>query len=85
MADLNKSSIRDAWHNEVFTEIRRRHIENNLKGVLCYNCLYNKNTKVEPLMPEYATFYDVNAFSLIDDINKRIRGKLIREQNAAGA
>lgn len=55
VADLNKCSLKDAWHNEIFVEIRRRHLENNLEGTLCYNCLYNKNTNVEPLMPQYAT------------------------------
>lgn len=58
VADLNTTSLKNAWHNEAFVEIRRRHLMNKLKGTLCYNCLFNKNKQIEPLMPQYATVFD---------------------------
>lgn len=57
VADLNKSSLKEAWHNQLFVDLRRRHLTNKLKGTLCYNCLYNKNEKVAPLISQYATIW----------------------------
>lgn len=68
VADLNHSSLKEAWHNETFLKVRKRHIDNNLNGILCYNCMYDKNVKVEPIMPAYATFYDKQTFALTEDI-----------------
>lgn len=50
VADLNKESLKDAWNNDLFVEIRRRSLEHKLEGTLCYNCLYNKNMNIEPLI-----------------------------------
>lgn len=55
VADLNKSSLEDSWNNELFVEMRRRHLNNDVKGTLCYRCAYNKKTKIEPLFPQAAT------------------------------
>ncbi len=53
IADLNEVSLVDAWHNEEFQNLRKKHLENKLEGTLCYNCLKNKNEPFEPLKKEY--------------------------------
>ena len=50
--DLKKVSLKDAYYSEEMASFRRRHIENNLKGTLCFNCLHNKNEKISPLNKE---------------------------------
>ena len=58
VADLKKVGLNEAWKNEVFQKIRQRHLENNLSGTLCGNCLSNKNNDIEPLCKELATKVD---------------------------
>ena len=48
-ADLNKTSLKDAWNNSLMKEMRRRHIDRNLKGALCHNCVYGKSEKFKPI------------------------------------
>lgn len=57
VADLNKVSLKEAWEGEIFREFRKRHKTRNLKGLICYNCMYNENEPVRPLMPEYAQHF----------------------------
>lgn len=71
VADLNKVSIKEAWNSDIFIELRKKHLENSIEGTLCYNCIYNKNESVDPLIPEHATFYDKDNFSKEMDIEKR--------------
>ncbi|MCX6077373.1 MAG: radical SAM protein [Campylobacterales bacterium] len=51
-ADLSKVTIVEAWNNEEFQKLRKKHLEDNLEGTLCYNCLKNKNAQFEPLNKE---------------------------------
>jgi len=44
--DLSSMSLQDAWSSERFQELRRKHIENNLDGVMCGNCI--RRSKVTP-------------------------------------
>lgn len=57
MADLNKVSLADAWNSETYQQLRHCHLSNSLKGTMCYNCIYNKNEKMEPILAEYATIF----------------------------
>ena len=54
IADLNKTSMKEAWASETYKKFRERHINKDLKGMICHNCMNNKNEKVEPLTPKYA-------------------------------
>lgn len=54
-ADLNKTSIREAWHNEVITELRKRHLEKNVTGLPCMQCAYGISAPWKPVTEEYAT------------------------------
>lgn len=57
VADLRKTTLKEAWTNEIYTQFRRRHLKGKVKGLICYNCMYNKNEPVTPLMPEYARHF----------------------------
>lgn len=54
-ADLNKTSIKEAWHNEAITELRKKHLEKNVAGLPCVQCAYGVSSPWKPVMEEYAT------------------------------
>lgn len=48
-ADFKRDSLLDAWNNDLMQSIRRRHIEKELVGTICYNCLTGEKTKYSPI------------------------------------
>ncbi len=42
MADLNKVSFMEGWHSMTFQDIRRAHINKNVKGTVCEDCALYK-------------------------------------------
>jgi radical SAM protein with 4Fe4S-binding SPASM domain len=40
LADLNKIPLKEAWNSEKAISLRKAHINNNLEGTLCNNCIY---------------------------------------------
>lgn len=54
VADLNKTPVKEAWHNENYVTLRKRHMLNDLGGLICNNCLNNCASPSSPLTPEYA-------------------------------
>ncbi len=54
--DLNKVPLMDAWYSEEMVGLRKRILERNLKGTLCYNCVTGAREPVEPLNKELARF-----------------------------
>lgn len=69
-ADLNKTTIKEAWHNEIITDLRKRHIEGSVDGLPCGTCVYGKKGKWVALMPEYASKIIRNEI-LISDLPER--------------
>lgn len=55
VADLNKMSLSDAWECNIFQRLRQMHLQKQVEGTICYNCIYNKKDSVNPLLPQYAT------------------------------
>jgi pyruvate-formate lyase-activating enzyme len=53
-ADLNKVSLRQAWRSPLFEKMRRRHLEDDLEGTLCGQCIHGYSTPVRPLDEELA-------------------------------
>lgn len=47
--DLNKMSLKDAWVSEGFRRYRKRHLDNDLTGLLCQYCLHGGKGPIEPL------------------------------------
>lgn len=52
VADLNKTKLIDAFYGEAMRSIRRRHLDRQLEGTLCHNCMNNCQTPVQPLNPD---------------------------------
>ena len=48
-ADLNKESPSEAWNNKIIRDLRSRHINKNLKGTICYNCLTGEEDSYLPI------------------------------------
>jgi len=51
--DINKLSLKDAWHSKAMAEIRTRHINGNVSNTQCYRCIFDTQTSVEPLNYEF--------------------------------
>lgn len=54
VADLRKTHIRDVWHNDSYVALRKKHSQGDVRGIICYNCLNNCDTLVQPLNREFA-------------------------------
>lgn len=70
-ADLNRTTLKEAWNNEVITNLRQSHLENKIDGLPCVTCAYGKRTQWRPLLKEYASICETDIFSGYD-IEKRI-------------
>jgi len=74
VADLNKMSLKDAWVSEKFKELRQRHLDRNVDGLMCQNCRNFSTKSFEPYQPEYSTKIDFEKFYndqyIIDRIKK---------------
>lgn len=57
-ADLNKTSIKAAWHNDKITQLRQKHLNNNISELPCMQCAYGVSLPWIPIMDEYATICD---------------------------
>lgn len=73
IADLKKESLAEAWNNEYAQMLRKRHLEHNLEGTLCYNCLKNCVSTLKPLRTEYAVPFDIFNYDKSKEIEKRIQ------------
>jgi len=73
IADLNNTSLKDAWQSEKYVHFREKHINKNIKGILCENCIYGVRTMPTPLDESLSTKIDEQIF--IDDSKIKIRLK----------
>ena len=51
VGDCNKKSLRQIWESKIYQDWRKRHLDDNTKGYICYNCIYNKNEKYDSIIP----------------------------------
>ena len=54
-ADINKMTIKEAWNSKFITELRRKHLCNNVKNTICDNCINGIFKNVIPLDYKLAT------------------------------
>lgn len=60
--DVNSMSLSEAWHSERMKNIRQKHCKNDIEGMLCYNCIYGKNSEYHPINKElFELSYSTNA------------------------
>lgn len=47
--DLQQKSVEQAWLGERMTELRKKHIDGDIKDTPCYGCITNTQNKVMPI------------------------------------
>lgn len=77
--DLNKESIAEAWHNETIVEFRRKHLEGNVAGTLCDNCIKSIKDKPLPLLSNCAIDFNEKDMFSEDAVKDRINNFLNTE------
>lgn len=48
-SDINENSLKDSWNNEIIQNLRQKHINSNLDGTVCKQCLTNKKSTYTPI------------------------------------
>lgn len=71
-ADLNTTSLKEAWHNDVITKLRKKHLENDLGDTLCNNCINNSKCIPKPLLKDYVELEIKKEVFESDKVAKRI-------------
>lgn len=72
VADLKKMSLKEAWYGEKMTQLRKRHLENDLKGLVCYNCVYHQKEPFEAVCPDYAPKIRMSYYYKNENVINRI-------------
>lgn len=75
VADLNKVDLYDAWNNDHFISIRKKHIEDKLMGTLCENCLKQTDGDISPLCMDLSTTMDFPDFYKKSSENMKVEFK----------
>lgn len=47
--NLNNMSLKEAIYGDNLVNLRKRHLEKDIKGIICENCIYDSIKKIEPL------------------------------------
>lgn len=75
-ADLNKTSLKEAWTNGVIRNLRREQLESNPSNTICSNCVCNSNIQPIPLVKELSSEFEYNSSSNRECLIKRINNFL---------
>lgn len=51
VGDCKEKSLRQIWESKIYQDWRKKHLDDNTKGYICYNCIYNKNEKYDSIIP----------------------------------
>jgi pyruvate-formate lyase-activating enzyme len=49
IANLNEQTLSEGWNNETAKQLRSAHLNNNLEGLLCHQCMLNKKLPYKPI------------------------------------
>ncbi len=71
VADLNETSLYDAWASQSAIDMRNKHLSSNIEETLCYNCITGKDGDIKPLAPEYATLFHTVSSNMV--ISQKVR------------
>lgn len=69
--DLSQESMKDAWQNNYITMLRNKHLNNNLKGTLCDNCIYNCKLIPKPIRSDIP--FNIDDINDDTEVKERIR------------
>lgn len=74
VADLREHSLMSAWHSAEAARARKMHLDDDILGTLCGNCLLGRTDKIEPLVDDLASYIDFEEF--YDDTEKKLGTRL---------
>lgn len=43
------NSLEEIWHNDCITKLREMHLNDEVKGTLCYNCVYSARSEIRKI------------------------------------
>lgn len=81
VADLKEMSLEEAWYGEKMTELRKRHLEQDLKGLVCHNCVRHVQEAFEAVCPEYAEPVDLSRYYDNSRVADRIEAMEAKRNN----
>jgi len=58
IADLNKMSLKEGWNCDKFQKLRQAHLDKNVRGTICHNCISYSREKFSPINEQLATPID---------------------------
>lgn len=70
-ADINKQTIKEAWSSKAITELRKKHLLNNVKNTICDNCINGTFGNVQPLEEKLATKFCEYRFILPKELKEK--------------
>lgn len=80
-ADLNKTTLREAWYSIEITRLREMHLKGILGDTLCNNCIYNDMNLPMPILENLATMFDDDLLNndkyVMEQVKKYKKDKLI--------
>lgn len=53
IADYRDTDLETVWQSDLFQTLRQRHIDGNLDGLICKNCIFNTNEDFSPVNSQY--------------------------------
>ena len=71
VGDLNTASLHDCWYGDVMTDMRRRFLEDDLKGTICDGCMHHTYSPGMALMPQYSSCQGIYDFAT-DVVRRRV-------------
>lgn len=71
VADLNKMSLKEAWECATIQQVRQKHIDGDLKGTVCGNCIQCRKDTILPFNKVFAHKVSAQSYSRELEIKKR--------------
>ena len=72
-ADLNETTLKEAWNNNLIQQMRQKHLDQNLCGTLCHNCMYGVPEPFEPISDIFDSKNTRENIRGAQDVAKRIQ------------
>jgi radical SAM protein with 4Fe4S-binding SPASM domain len=73
IADLNKVSLKQAWNSDKYKQLRQAHLDKNVKGTICQNCVSYSTEEFHPINEQLATVIDFDSIYDESDIEYRLK------------
>ncbi len=47
--NIGEKNVYEEFNNKIIKDLRKKHLDNDVKNLICYNCIYNTNEKYQKL------------------------------------